>query len=432
MELTTERDRLGKTSLMYATESGSFENVKRLVENKAKVNIRDLKSKNALMYGITNFDIVKCLVNAGTNVNNKDINGLTVLMSVAINGNKEIFEFLINTNVKIDARDKNGMTALMYAALFNHLEIVTILLKHGADINAKNYDGRYVLMFSNCNDIIKYLIENGAKTNIKDRSDTTILMYSVMYSSINTISLFLNDINARNNRGETALIIASQHLSLIHKIKFLLENGADPNIQDNSGSTALIYAAKFCDVETIKLLVNDITIRSKDNNNNTPLFNAAEYNNHDVVKYLIDKGIDTNALDNLKRSALLFAIEGNKEDNVSLLLNYTNPNEINKSLIVAVVRGYTNIVKLLLKAGASSTLALLRASGYDNQEILELLLKNGADVDYRNGYGETPLFKASLAKQYKNIVLLLKYGATQTGHKISNPITKELILKYKI
>ena len=49
------------------------------------------------------------------------------------------------------------------------------------------------------------------------------------------------NVNAKNNAGLTALILASNR-GLMEIVKLLLENGANVNVVDNSGDTALIVA----------------------------------------------------------------------------------------------------------------------------------------------------------------------------------------------
>jgi hypothetical protein len=55
------------------------------------------------------------------------------------------------------------------------------------------------------------------------------------------------DINAKNGamKGETLLIAAIKGFKEPKVIKFLLDNGADPNLKDESGRTALSYARQY-------------------------------------------------------------------------------------------------------------------------------------------------------------------------------------------
>jgi hypothetical protein len=55
-------------------------------------------------------------------------------------------------------------------------------------------------------------------------------------------------------------------------VRFLLEHGADPNVQDKDGGTPLHFAVEGCHVDVARLLLDygaDPTIR--DNKGRTPL-----------------------------------------------------------------------------------------------------------------------------------------------------------------
>ena len=59
-----------------------------------------------------------------------------LLLSVKL-GDREIVQFLLQQGAKIDMRDKNGETALFEAVRQNDLEMAEILIEAGSDINAK-------------------------------------------------------------------------------------------------------------------------------------------------------------------------------------------------------------------------------------------------------------------------------------------------------
>ena len=71
-------------------------------------------------------------------------------------------------------------------------------------------------------------------------------------------------------------------------IEFLLENGADIEIKRNNGETLLIAASGYDDqLETVKLLVQrGADIQVKDNNGNTALFYALDYGVDDIARFL--------------------------------------------------------------------------------------------------------------------------------------------------
>lgn len=64
----------------------------------------------------------------------------TDLQLSASKGDIKTVKSLITEGVDVDAKDNEGLTALMSASFKGHIEVVKALLAAGADINAKRYD----------------------------------------------------------------------------------------------------------------------------------------------------------------------------------------------------------------------------------------------------------------------------------------------------
>ena len=87
-------------------------------------------------------------------------------------------------------------------------------------------------------------------------------------------------------------------------------------------------------------------------------------------------------------------------------------------LIDAVRRGDRNAVRALLRnrvdvnvAQPDGSTALLLAADRNDPELVDLLIKAGANVNARNDYGATPLYAASAGGNIENT-----HGPTNTVH----------------
>ena len=96
----------------------------------------------------------------------------------------------------------------------------------------------------------------------------------------------------------------------------------------------------------------------------------------------------------------------------------TNGNDKSAPLFEAAERGHKEVVELLLKAGAdpdkyssqgSTPLNLAADRGY--KEVVQLLLNSGADPDKTDSHGNTPLQKASVEEHEDVVKMLLEKGA---------------------
>ena len=58
---------------------------------------------------------------------------------------KELIKFLIENGADVNAKDKGGITALMNASNKGHIDIVHLLLEKGADVNVIQLAASFVI-----------------------------------------------------------------------------------------------------------------------------------------------------------------------------------------------------------------------------------------------------------------------------------------------
>ena len=76
--------------------------------------------------------------------------------------------------------DEHGETLLTSTAASGHLNNVKHLIAHGCDINQQNAQGKTPLMAAVVNNkimVAKYLVQKGAKINVKDNNGYTVMDY---------------------------------------------------------------------------------------------------------------------------------------------------------------------------------------------------------------------------------------------------------------
>lgn len=115
------------------------------------------------------------------NVNTKDRNGHTQLISASKQGQVEIVMDLLHRGADITASSDKGKTALHYAAANGHTQIVKMLLEKGAEVDARDRDGHTPLMLAaiyGCNLTVQALLEGGADPRSKTRCGNTAVLYA--------------------------------------------------------------------------------------------------------------------------------------------------------------------------------------------------------------------------------------------------------------
>jgi|GEM_PF-1189769 len=201
---------------------------------------------------------VRSLLEAGSDLEARDENGLTALMWAIRERRKDIAELLLAAGADVNARDLDGQTTLMWAASQGYLEIVQALLRIGAGIEVKNdlFDSAMAAAVrSGKAEVVQLLLEAGV--DVTDKYGRTALMQAVRLGRWNVVETLLDsgaNVNAQTKSRGTALMGASWKGD-VQVVRLLLEAGADPNIATTDAKTALINAASQGHTEVVRLLL---------------------------------------------------------------------------------------------------------------------------------------------------------------------------------
>ncbi|KZP21469.1 hypothetical protein FIBSPDRAFT_1044192 [Athelia psychrophila] len=231
----------------------------------------------------------------------------------------------------------------------------------------------YYACFAGLTQIVQHLINDGADINAVGGSRSTPLIAAITEGHLKLATLLLEkeaDVNAEGGEYGPALFAATVggHLKLV---KLLLEKGASVNEEganDIEGKdTPLIGAIRHSHFELTKLLLE---------------------NGADLATVLVEYGADVRG--HLGTTALVAAIYHNHIELATLLLENgadANAGTVGGAVLYSVSwAGHFELAKLLLEKGAHvnavgalSGTALQAALNRDHPEIVELLLKWGAD-----------------------------------------------------
>jgi ankyrin repeat protein len=195
----------------------------------------------------------------------------------------------------------------------------------------------------------------------------------------------------------------------------------------------LVMAIRNANAEVVrKLLDNGVDVNARDAEGNTPLILASFYASPECVDLLIGKGADVNAANKAGTTALIRAATGHEK--VSLLVAAGANVRVrtalgNTPLILAARRaGNSRTVQLLLARGANATerndvgiSPVLAGAASGDVETVRLLLDAGAKADdfptsiqpraARVGHIRTPLMWAAYCSDVQVVRLLLDRGA---------------------
>jgi hypothetical protein len=138
---------------------------------------------------------------------------------------------------------------------------------------------------------VQSILDKGADVNARDEDGNTALIIAVSFGGRDVVEMLLRrgaDANARNKSGETALMAAaSTYLYNLTIVKMLLDRGADINARAEDGVTALMLAVRNNRIDTVESLVaRGVDVSAKDDNGDTALSSAEEGGNPLIIDLL--------------------------------------------------------------------------------------------------------------------------------------------------
>ena len=237
------------------------------------------------------------------------------------------------------------------------------------DINVTDTGINYLLTYAvkyNRIDIVIKLLEKGAKYDITDNMGRSILFDAIESNYYNIIEKMVEHANdnigiaitdIRDIKGNIPL-----HYGILTKnfnvVKLLLDAKSNPHTVDIEGYNAMHLAARVGSIEIFTEITKYMTqINSKTKRGETSLHISINYQYLQISRFLLDNSADPNIVDN---------------ENEFTPLHY--------------------------------------AVGWDNYDIVELLLQKGADMSIQDIYGNVPLIYCVKEEHNASFNVMMKYA----------------------
>ncbi|XP_034944293.1 putative ankyrin repeat protein RF_0381 [Chelonus insularis] len=384
-----------------------------LLKKETNINFQDLQGNTPLHHAVAykNSELVQALLECNADSAIKNNNGDNVLHLASRSGRADNFiQDILDSNVDINAVNSYGDTALHLAIQQNDDNIVKTILTKNPNIDMKNnFDNTALheaVKFKQYH-MVDLLLKNGANVNLQDADGKTVLhsaakLPKISIEIVESILNYINDIDAKDKRGRTALHYAALNTD-DRTLKTFLKAKADINIKDSEGNTPLdlIMSRENRCVpcfESMQVFVNyQADVNAVGNHMRTPLHHACWTKKVEAVKYLIKNGADSSMRDRDGRTVFYYACMI-KED------------------IYYDIEGFGNLLDILIevdvsvncvnKSGKTPLHHVIEEYGYWSCDIHKLLLKIGADINIEDKEHNTvidTLLKECNTVQYQKI-----------------------------
>jgi ankyrin repeat protein len=397
----------GWTKLHYAIEHENFKLFKSLLESgECDANAFTTEERlSPLLYIVReaigrwepgDLRYIRLLASHGADINHRDCIGKTALHSCAQTKNDmalEIANLLIslgadpNANQMYPSADSHGDGCTCgghVGALLNQVE---------AAIEGEARPAREKRMGEDCTplhlaaeaenvDMIRTLLENGAKTDIWDTFYALPLHCAVNQGCADACKLLVGEENAReylalkNGHGYTPLQLASL-IAYPDIVRLLLDLGGEVD-KVVEGEEA---RARECGLSPLMLVCT-----------------RTDYEDRrlEVAKMLIDAGANLNIIGEKQQTALALAIMNGHQPLAELLVDHNADlkaleDSDSQPLMIAATKGHAAMCRWLIeKCGCNVNTrttddegytAIIQAAGYSNPETIDVLASLGADIE---------------------------------------------------
>ncbi|XP_057306768.1 poly [ADP-ribose] polymerase tankyrase-2-like [Hydractinia symbiolongicarpus] len=452
-----------KEELLESARSGCEEKMQSLI-TPLNVNCHAGDGRKStplhLAAGYNRTGIVEILLKHGADVHAKDKGGLVPLHNACSYGHYEVTELLVKHGASVNAMDLWQFTPLHEAASKIRVEVCTLLLSHGADPTIVNCHSKNAIDVAATQELkSKLLYEYRGYTYLEAvKSGDVSKLKRIIAPDL------INFIHPLTQNSALHLCAASSSPKRERVAECLIKKGCNLDSYNNEKLTPMHVSAINGSTEVMELLIKaGAELNALDEMKLSPLHRAAQAGHIQICHLLLMNGADASrrsasgctpaqlgtesvqkvfqaSQETSMKDTDLKLLEASKTGDFHMIQNLCTPQTVNcrdmagrLSTPLHFASGYNrmDIVEHLLRNGADvhakdkgGLVPLHNACSYGHYEVAEILVRHGANVNAADYWKFTPLHEAAAKGKFEICKLLLKHGAdaNKKNHEGNTPL----------
>lgn len=307
--------------------------------------------------------------------------------------------------------NSNNFDGVVYAILQDAptKSIVYLMTLKGNEINKLTHDGRTYIFwaaYKGNTEIITYLLDQGAKTDLTDDKGNTIITFAASTGQQNTkvydliIAADKAQVSKTNPDGANALLLAAPYDTDLEVVKYFESKGLSVKSTDANGNGIFNYVARTGNTKLMDKLIE----KGVKGTDQAFIFTAygtrGKANTVDAYEYLVNVGLNPNVANKEGVTPLHIVAARSKDIKVVtyLLEKGLDVNakdaEGNTPFINAASRNNLTIVETLFKkvkgvnqSNSKGATALALAIKYNDVDVVDFLANNKANFKFKDKEG---------------------------------------------
>lgn len=437
------RLRDGRSLLMVASRLGAARVFRKLLALNADVSARDSEGNSALHHACetgADSSILEQLLERGADPNLRNDLGRTPLHLAVISRSLADVRVLLRRKIEVDSPDREGRTAIYEAMSGGLVEVALLLKERGANplLPSLHHSQSSLLVPYESPGIMKLLLASGADPNARIYSSghsgeeryQRILTVAGSRGWPDVVDLAIGrgaDPSLTDDAGMDPLQCALENRQYGALQRLLIGGGTIDPLSAGQALRGLVATDDSLNVISV-LLRSGANVDDRDEEGRTPLMIAAGKCQTMNLKVLLKAKAHQSLRDEAGRSALHHALAQGCGEGVRILMGKDAPvkdgfPEDQSLPYLALAGGDTSLANALLSRGAAAVLpengyesvfgpdgsgavarfvlrrfgkldvsrALLAAAGTRDADLVRLLIRKKAEVNFRGRDGRTPL-----------------------------------------